>query len=623
MPSITLFENLTNPRGQSANIDWDGWFNHLETPIEIDDKFAAPGWSPAIFNECTRSKETVKTVAALGLDFDEGVTIEAAHEFFSVYQGSLHTTFSHTDEHPRFRVVLPFNRPVTADEYARVWETIYDRIKRAGMTLDRGCKDASRFWFLPAVKPGGQYIFQVFRGNLLDVDEVLKTAELRAELRKKKVEQFTPRGGSRAQFDAAIARIASLREGSRNTTINAIVYHEIAPMVMQRVVSEDAAATLILQAAEAAGLTESEIKDTMQRALRDGIQAAEINLAQNGGFDIISAGEIFKPVLEPKYIADGVIREGSVTLLGAYGGSGKTWLAISLMVQVSIGGRWLERFSCEQGRTLFLDWESGSYELRRRIQKYCSGLNRETVTNDVELCCMPNAYMTSPDFEFRVRQLAEGRKLIVIDSLKAASPNVEENSADMRGSLDILRRVAEHTGCAFLVLVHAKKTSEKFAQDSRQILRGSSAIYDAADTVFTMALSKDKKVRIDHVKSRQGKSIEPFLVAIQDTEDGQSVLVTAEDLDPVDLAPDPLEAACETIVRVLALHPGETMHELALRSSLSIRAASAGIDKLIERGEVYSQAADGKIALYLGYPAKAVSPVSETLRIDNDAEVAA
>ena len=35
--------------------------------------------------------------------------------------GFLHTTKSHSPEAPSFRVILPFSRPVTPAEYARIW----------------------------------------------------------------------------------------------------------------------------------------------------------------------------------------------------------------------------------------------------------------------------------------------------------------------------------------------------------------------------------------------------------------------------------------------------------------------------------------------------------------------
>jgi hypothetical protein len=245
--------------------------------------------------------------------------------------------------------------------------------------------------------------------------------------------------------------------------------------------------------------------------------------------EIIDAAAIFAPLQEPVYVVDGIIRAGSLVEIAAYGNSGKSWIAINLCVSVAAGLPWLDRFETTQGPTLFLDYENGSFETRRRFQADAGARGLPVPVNGISLATMPPLYMTSPGFESQIAPLADGRSLVVVDTLKAASPGVDENASDMRAGLDILHRVGERTGCAFAVLLHAKKTSgNPFTIDAREAGRGSSAIFDAADTVLHVSYEKGKPLLVQQSKSRLGRHVEPFQVHIEDVDGG--VRVWAEDV---------------------------------------------------------------------------------------------
>jgi hypothetical protein len=247
-----------------------------------------------------------------------------------------------------------------------------------------------------------------------------------------------------------------------------------------------------------------------------------------GGFRLVSATKLLEPQPPVPFLVEGVIRIASVALIAAYGGSGKTWAACDLAVAVGSGGKWLGRFATRQGLVSLLDYESGEREVARRLGALIKGRGIATPPA-LDACCMPDAYMDEPSFEDRIRELAAHRRLIVIDSLAAASPSSKENDATMRVGLDRLRRAAESTACTFVVLVHAKKTSGNAAEiDPREVLRGSSAIYDAADTVLVVTYSKGKPLRLMQAKARHGVSIEPLDVTIADRSGGGVILTASE-----------------------------------------------------------------------------------------------
>lgn len=88
----------------------------------------------------------------LVLDVDDGTPARELLQAFADWPYICHTSWSHTETEPRYRVVLPLEEPVKAALWGRVFAWAQDR---AGGHLDEACKDPSRIWFRPAVRRQG------------------------------------------------------------------------------------------------------------------------------------------------------------------------------------------------------------------------------------------------------------------------------------------------------------------------------------------------------------------------------------------------------------------------------------------------------------------------------------
>ena len=111
------------------------------------DKRRLPAWSPATWESgVRRSKAGVVALSALVLDVDSGATPEEVSAEWSVWRHLVHTSWSHSASSPKFRVVVPFARPVQASRWPGVWRWAASRC----LAADRACSDASRMYFLPA-----------------------------------------------------------------------------------------------------------------------------------------------------------------------------------------------------------------------------------------------------------------------------------------------------------------------------------------------------------------------------------------------------------------------------------------------------------------------------------------
>jgi predicted P-loop ATPase len=169
--NITRWPHLFAKQGSVQQIDWEDLFSEFAKPCAfLGDQH--PGWSAAVFDPPQRKLENVRSVHAVVLDYDSGEAIDSAAETWADYYGFIHTSRKHTEEHNRFRVILPLSRPVSKFEYSALWQAIQDH---AGGKLDPAPKDASRFWYTPGISdiPGATFEVRRLTGAFLDPDEWL------------------------------------------------------------------------------------------------------------------------------------------------------------------------------------------------------------------------------------------------------------------------------------------------------------------------------------------------------------------------------------------------------------------------------------------------------------------
>lgn len=108
-------------------------------------------WVPGTFNG-QRSKANAIEVCCYVLDIEDGTTFENACKLYEGTVRLIHTTWNHTPENPRVRVVFPLAEPIPAAHWKDSWEYTGRQIKALGITPDEKCKDPSRIYFLPAVR---------------------------------------------------------------------------------------------------------------------------------------------------------------------------------------------------------------------------------------------------------------------------------------------------------------------------------------------------------------------------------------------------------------------------------------------------------------------------------------
>lgn len=107
-------------------------------------------WSPVKYLDGWRERgsEGVTHVSCLVLDYDAGVPIPEATSVWNDWFHLFHTTWSHTPEHPKLRVILPLAAACPAHRFEALWDWAHGR---AGGDIDRRLSGVAATYALPVV----------------------------------------------------------------------------------------------------------------------------------------------------------------------------------------------------------------------------------------------------------------------------------------------------------------------------------------------------------------------------------------------------------------------------------------------------------------------------------------
>jgi hypothetical protein len=189
------------------------------------------------------------------------------------------------------------------------------------------------------------------------------------------------------------------------------------------------------------------------------------------------------PVRPIPWRVEGLVADGTVTILSGESGSGKSWVAQGCCTGVERGTA-VAGLPCAQGRALYVDAEMGpAMFVDQRLRpagatepefEYIDGMGLDI--------SKPN------DLAWLRDKIEEtGANLVVFDSLRRLTPSKAENdSDDMAPVVGAIAKLARDTGAAIL-LVHHKGDGEKFS-------RGSTAIKDQADALFGLLRESEDEI---------------------------------------------------------------------------------------------------------------------------------
>jgi hypothetical protein len=254
---------------------------------------------------------------------------------------------------------------------------------------------------------------------------------------------------------------------------------------------------------------------------------------------------IFAPLEPPDWLVEGLILRGSLTGFVAYGSSLKTWLIAHLCLALADGSDFLGR-PVKQAPSILLDYEMGSWEVRRRVHRLAFGHSLQLEPGSFSFATMPSATLVDDRWFDAFERLFESYRFVALDSLAAAGGGVDENDQRAAAPLQRVKRILERVDGTCGTIHHYRKGSKDKSDDPRELVRGSSAIFAAFDSIYGLSKSRNGSL-LAASKFRGGPSPDPILVRLTDSQGGTRV--EAEGTQPEEVKEEDAHEQLEALKR--------------------------------------------------------------------------
>lgn len=213
------------------------------------------------------------------------------------------------------------------------------------------------------------------------------------------------------------------------------------------------------------------------------------------GFASISMAELFEPLGAEPWLCEALaLQPGAPWMLSGHSSRGKSWLLTDLALAIA-SGQTFGGLKVRAGKVRWMHLEGSARDLKKRVQMLALG--RQLGPQDIGgfvACVHPFFRFTDRSLEERLAAECVGFALCVVDTFAAAAAGMSENDASIREPLDMLARVSERTGCAFVVVHHHRKDPNDPRQkvDLEMAMRGSSALANALSASWSITRLKKK-----------------------------------------------------------------------------------------------------------------------------------
>lgn len=271
--------------------------------------------------------------------------------------------------------------------------------------------------------------------------------------------------------------------------------------------------------------------DQMADAVRDLERLNRLATPTQQAFPALTVGQLLRTeVPEVPFLVHGWVPARALSFIVGDSEAYKSWFAKILVLSVAAGLPFLGTYAVTPVPTMMISEENGLAEDKRRVGLLCRGLelNADTVPCHI-------ASETAFSFDDPARYAAlrayiveHGIQLLVVDSFVRVHRRKENDAGEMNALyLDRMKPLIQ-AGCALVFLHHRRKAqtgpgAQAPSSDSDEI-RGSGDIRAATHSVMFLRTVSDTQVLVKHNKTRGFRRQEPFVFAVQDTDQGGTVI---------------------------------------------------------------------------------------------------
>jgi hypothetical protein len=238
------------------------------------------------------------------------------------------------------------------------------------------------------------------------------------------------------------------------------------------------------------------------------------------GWKVYTLKDAYAPRPPVEYVVAGLFPLSSLSIVYGAPGTLKSLLLADMAACVVAGSPWLPPLpgnsdaipkAVRRVPVLWCDFDNGTRLTHERMEALA---RTRDLSPDAPLyyVSMPSPWLDASDpesIEMLIEQIQRvGAKLVVIDNLGTISGTTDENSPAMVQVLANLRKVAEATGAAVVVIHHQRKSTGKNGR-AGESMRGHSSIEAAVDLALLVERADGNTVKIRSTKTR-GADVLPF-----------------------------------------------------------------------------------------------------------------
>lgn len=461
------------------------------TPVEISNYselekvILSQPYSLAIFKDNLRNKENFLQTELVGLDFDEGVTLQEAEDLLKDYMYVIAPTKSHRKEKngnvcDRFRVILFLSEPITDNAtFEATWHSVYEKFPK----IDKACKDSCRY-FDPST--------EVYRFNSKGI-KITPVAPKPKEV-KAPVEVSPGQTGKLAKRTLEFLTLGT-QPGQKHHELYAA-----ARDAHQNLYSIEWFSQQVELLAEKTG-DDSYVDSGAIKTIEDAFNKEPKHdpRIEPRAFKLQKLGELYKDKTEVEWIVDELFSAGGVSLISGDPKAGKSTLVRQLIRDILRAGTFLGR-RCKQGSVHY-------YAIEEQVQVLNSSFKRLGLTENDQLWVHVGDPLTDNSYQDFHDILCETKPTVAILDTVFDVVNVKsQNDYDeVKKAFRKVRRTARESGTHIVLIHHNGKDNGQFKRQGNGRILGSQAIAGGVDTILVFEV--DGRTRL---VTSSGRQIKPW-----------------------------------------------------------------------------------------------------------------
>jgi len=448
-------------------------------PIDTDLKKAirTKNYSTGIFKDGKRSNENFIEEHYIAFDIDEGWSIEDATSHLFDYWHIIAPTRNHRKEkhgkiEDRFRVIFKLSKPITDPLWHKsTWLYISGRLLKS---FDPATKDVARC-FYPS-----PYIHH-FRDSGILIDPI------EPKVKEVKPVEINPEGKGTLGNKSLNFLLNGAKPGTRNPTVYAV-----ATDMRDQGYTYEEALTKLYETNDRLNVWTSDEADEFEGVVQNAFDADgtyEKRVEPSGGLDLQSIDQLYNCKDTLKWLVNGLMTCGGLSLICGMPKSGKSTLVRQLARSISRGEKFLGR-QVIKGGVLYLAIEEQPEMLKEQLQKL--GINRN---DNIMMHVGP---VNHPDRLELLKQTIEDVKptLVIIDTIMLFLQLEDINNYSLvNPAFAGIRNIARSTGAHILGVHHQNKSMIRGTTS----VMGSVGIHGAVDNLIMFDVIDNNR----HITSSQ------------------------------------------------------------------------------------------------------------------------